>query len=40
MGGKLACNNPQQIKNTLNFEEAFKKVKDDHAPFCPIFTIH
>jgi predicted esterase YcpF (UPF0227 family) len=31
MGGKLARNNPQQIKNTLNFEEAFKKVKDDNV---------
>jgi len=31
MGGQLARNNPQQIKNTLNFENAFRKVSDDNV---------
>jgi len=31
MAGKLARKNPQQIKDTLNFEDAFKKVQDDNV---------
>jgi hypothetical protein len=31
MGGRIARENPEKIKETLNFEEDFQKVKDDNV---------
>jgi hypothetical protein len=31
MGGRIARENPEKIKETLNFEENFQKVKDDNV---------